>query len=496
MDKEAKFDIYKDIRERTNGDIYIGVVGPVRVGKSTFITQFMEKLVVPNTGNKHVKERMKDELPQSAAGKTIMTTQPKFVPAEAVAIKLGDGIDMRIRLVDCVGYLVSGAEGHMDDGKKRMVKTPWSDSDMSFEDAAEFGTRKVITDHATIGIVMTTDGSINTDISRSAYVPAEERVVSELKAINKPFVIVVNSTVPTSNETKKLVASLTEKYQNAVIALDVAKLSGEDVGTIMERLLFEFPLRGIDIEIDKWLQALPATNRIIGELSQRINECSSKMTKMSDYILPLSVFEDSEIVDTITTASIRLGTGKITYEIKARKDLFFRALSEESKHDIADEYALMSFVKHLSHAKHEYDKISAALEEVKITGYGVVTPTLDDMQLEEPEIVRQGSRYGVKLKASAPSLHIMQVDIKAEVSPAVGTEQQSEELVRSLLSQFESDPKSLWETKMFGKSLHVLVNDGLNNKITAMPIDTQRKMRRTLSRIVNEGKGGVICILL
>jgi len=343
---------------------------------------------------------------------------------------------------------------------------------------------------------MTTDGSISTDIPRAAYISAEERVVSELKALDKPFVLVVNSTVPTSNETKKLVASLSEKYHNAVLAIDVAKMTADDINSIMERILYEFPLRGIDIEIDKWLQALPISNRIIGELSARLTECGKRMQKMSDYNIPLTAFEGSEIVDTITTASVRLGVGKVVYEIRARKDLFFRALSEESKQQIADEYELMSFVKQLAHAKYEYDKLSAALEDVKATGYGVVTPTLDDMQLEEPEIVRQGSRYGVKLKASAPSLHIMQVDIKAEVSPAVGTEQQSEELVRSLLSQFESDPKSLWETKMFGKSLHVLVNDGLNNKITSMPADTQRKMRRTLSRIVNEGKGGVICILL
>jgi len=497
MDKAVKFDIYKDITDRTGGDIYIGVVGPVRVGKSTFIAQFMEKLVVPNAGgNKHIRERMKDETPQSAAGKTIMTTQPKFVPAEAVAIKLGDNLDMRVRLVDCVGYLVEGAEGHLDDGKRRMVKTPWSDSEMSFEDAAEYGTRKVIADHATIGIVMTTDGSINTEIARNSYVPAEERVVSELKALGKPFVVVVNSTVPTSSETKKLVAQLTEKYQNAVVALDVAKISVEEIGQIIEKLLYEFPLRGIDIEIDKWLQALPMTNRIIGELSARITDCSGNMHKMSDYVLPLSAFDGSEIVDSIAATNVRLGEGRVVYEIRARRDLFFRALSEESRQDIIDEYDLMSFVKELSHAKVEYDKLSAALEDVKNTGYGVVTPTLDDMQLEEPEIVRQGARYGVKLKATAPSLHIMQVDIKAEVSPAVGTEQQSEELVRGLLSQFESDPKSLWETKMFGKSLHVLVNDGLNNKITSMPIDAQRKMRRTLSRIVNEGKGGVICILL
>lgn len=491
-----EFDIYKDISERTNGDIYVGVVGPVRVGKSTFITKFMEKLVVPNVKSKHVKERMKDELPQSANGKTIMTTQPKFVPNEAVELKLAENVEIKIRLVDCVGYLIDGAVGHMDGEKPRMVKTPWNEEAIPFEEAANIGTKKVINEHSTIGIVMTTDGSITTDIPRSAYVEAEERVINELKEIGKPFIIVLNSTVPNSAETVKLCNSLNEKYATPVIALDVVNLTESDITGLFEKILFEFPLVGMEVKINKWLQALPIENKIINELSEIIFEQSKKMSKMADYVTMKSVFENNENFESVDVENVILGQGKIIYNIKAKQDLFYKALSEECCMPIEDDFALMSHMKDLVHAKKEYDKLSVALEEVKLNGYGVVTPTMSEMTLEEPQIVRQGSRYGVKLKASAPSLHIMQVDIEAEVSPIVGTEQQSEELVKSMLAEFEHDPKGIWETNMFGKSLHMLVNEGLNNKLMSMPNDTQKKMRRTLSRIINEGKGGVICILL
>lgn len=491
-----QFDIYKDIRDRTGGDIYIGVVGPVRAGKSTFITNFMEKLVLPNVADEHERARMTDELPQSAAGKTVMTTQPKFVPGEAVGLTLAENIAVNVRLVDCVGYMIDGAVGHLDGEKPRMVRTPWNDGEIPFVEAAEIGTRKVITDHSTVGIVMTSDGSIATELPRSAYVAAEERAVNELKNLGKPFVVILNSTVPESAETVKLAESLSDKYGAAVIALDVLNLTEGDIVKVFESLLMEFPLRLIDIRLNKWLRALPADNEIIVSLSSRLADLSKSIAKMSDYKLAVGLTEDNPFFEETVVDTIELGTGRIICSVRPKEGLFYQALSKECGVEIDDEFALISSLKQLVHAKREYDKLAAALEEVRETGYGVVTPALEEMTLEEPEIVKQGSRFGVRLKASAPSLHIMQVDIEAEVNPIVGTEQQSEELVKSLLSDFENDPKGIWETNMFGKSLHMLVNEGLNNKLTSMPVDTQKKMRRTLSRIVNEGKGGVICILL
>ncbi|MDR2202062.1 MAG: stage IV sporulation protein A [Clostridiales bacterium] len=490
------FNIYKDISERTNGDIYVGVVGPVRAGKSTFITSFMERLIVPKIGSKHRRERMEDELPQSANGKTIMTTQPKFVPGEAVAVTLGDNIDIKVRLVDCVGYLIEGATGHMDGDKPRMVKTPWSDKEMPFAEAADYGTKKVIAEHSTVGVVMTTDGSISTEIPRKNYVAAEERVIAELKALSKPFVVVLNSTAPDSAETRKLARSLEEKYETPVLALDAAKLSEDDINSIFEKLLYEFPLQDIEVKINKWMQALPLENSIIAELSALFLNGSAAMFKMSDYKKLPPCFTGSERFECLNLESVDLASGKIVYELQVKPELFYAALSEQCETEIADEFALMARIKDLVHAKKEFDKLSAALSEVARTGYGVVTPSMSEMTLEEPQIVKQGSRFGVRLKASAPSLHIMRVDINTEVSPVVGTEAQSEEMVKYLLSEFENDPKGIWDTNMFGKSLHMLVNENLNNKLTAMPEDTQKKMRRTLSRIVNEGRGGVICILL
>ncbi len=491
-----EFDIYKDISERTGGDIYIGVVGPVRSGKSTFITNFMEKLVLPNVTDENVKARMKDELPQSATGKTIMTTQPKFVPAEAVPISLGDNADVRVRMVDCVGYMIDGATGHMDGDTMRMVKTPWDDAEIPFEQAADIGTKKVITDHSTIGVVMTSDGSIATELPRKSYEKAEERAISELTGLNKPFIVVLNSTVPESEETKKLAAALEEKYSASVVALDVLHLTEEDIIKLFKTMLFEFPLRDIEVEINPWMQALPIDNEIINEIISLIKSESDGMKKMCDFNKLQEAFKGREHFKSFDVNKIQLGKGKITYNIEANPNLFYEVLSNECGMELRDDFELMAKIKELAKAKSQYDKLKTALDDVKENGYGVVSPSLDEMTLDEPQIVKQGSRYGVKLRATAPSLHIMRVDIESEVSPIVGTEQQSEELVKSLLAQFENDPKGIWQTNLFGKSLHMLVNEGLNNKLTAMPEDTQRKMRKTLSRIINEGKGGIICILL
>lgn len=491
-----EFDVYKDISERTDGDIYIGVVGPVRAGKSTFITNFMNRLVVPKIKSKHVRERMTDELPQSANGKAIMTTQPKFVPGEAVSVNIADNIDIRIRLVDCVGYLIDGATGHLENDKPRMVKTPWSDEAIPFEQAAEIGTQKVITEHSTIGVVMTSDGSIDTELARAAYVSAEERVVNELKSIGKPFIVVLNSKVPQSTETVKLAASLSDKYETAVIPLDVLNMTENDIKDLFAKVLMEFPLRDVEFKIDKWLQALPMDNEIISSLLAKIADKTAAMKKMSDYKAVDEAFVEGSDFASVTVSAVELGKGKVTYELAAKPELFYKALSASCGMEITDDFALMSNMKELVHAKKEYDKISVALESVKKTGYGVVAPSLDEMTLEEPQIVKQGSHYGVKLKASAPSLHIMEVDIAAEVSPVMGAEEQSEDMVKNMLASFETNPKGIWETDMFGKSMHVLVNEGLNNKLNSLPGDTQKKMRKTLSRIINEGKGGVICILL
>ncbi len=490
-----KFDIYNDIAQRTGGDIYVGVVGPVRTGKSTFITRFMESLVIPNIGDKNKRERLIDELPQSADGKTIMTTQPKFVPGEAVRVNLSEKLGVNVRLLDCVGYLVEGAMGHLEGDQPRQVRTPWSDRELPFEKAAELGTQKVIRDHSTIGILVTTDGTI-TDIPRSSYVDAEERVVRELKECNKPFIIVLNTSAPESGDTEKLRAGLEEKYATPVIAVNVLTMSIAELNGILGKILYEFPLKRVDVKLPDWMKALPIGDTIIQSLTDELKVNSIAMTKMRDHDSFIRLFDDNPYFEAPEVAEISAGDGRLVYSFRAKEGLFDSVLSRAAGEDISGEYSLMLFVQRLAKAKREYDKLKTALNSVKECGYGVVTPSLEEMSLEEPEIVRQGSRFGVRLKASAPSLHIMRVDINTEVSPIVGTEQQSEDLVRYLLSEFENDPKGIWDTNMFGKSLHMLVREGLTHKLHAMPVDAQNKMRRTLGRIVNEGKGGMICILL
>ena len=490
-----KYDVYKDIAKRTNGDIYIGVVGPVRTGKSTFITKFMELLVLPNISNKNKKMIATDEMPQSAAGKTIMTTEPKFVPGEAVKVQIRDKVTANVRMIDCVGYLVDGAMGHEENDKPRLVKTPWFDKPMAFEKAAELGTQKVINEHSTIGILMTTDGSI-TELPRESYIKAEERVVKELKEIGKPFAIVLNCKEPKSEQVIKLKEALENKYDVPVIAANATELTAEELLIILEKILLQFPMKNIDIDIPKWMQTLPLSNKTISRMINDIKLMLPKLSKMKDYLLMTSAFQNDESLEQPEVSSVLLGDGSASYTIAAKAGLFYQVLSEECGDDITDEFHLMSYVKSLSLAKHSYAKIKQALADAEEKGYGVVNPDIDEMQLEEPQLVRQGQRFGIKLKASAPSLHIMKVDVTSEISPIVGTEQQSEELVKYLLSEFENDPKGLWETNMFGKSLHSLVRDGLTTKLGAMPCDTQNKMRKTVSRIINEGRGGVICILL
>ena len=487
--------IYQDIAQRSDGDIYIGVVGPVRTGKSTFIKNFMDLLVLPHIENPFQRERAQDELPQSAAGRTIMTTEPKFIPNEAVEITLPENIHFRVRMIDCVGYIVNSALGHIEEGGPRMVRTPWSDEEMPFTEAAEIGTKKVICEHSTIGMVITTDGSI-ADIPRSDYVEAEERVIGELKAIKKPFVVLMNSTDPFSEETQDLCRQLEEKYGVTVTAVDCASLTEEDIGIIMESVLYEFPVKEIGINIPRWMDALESSHYLKESLFSSIRESIGDVKRIRDVSAIPDGLLKNDYVKTTYISEIDLGVGSVLIEVVVSDDLYYQILGEITGMEIEGEDSLIRLLKDLSVAKKEYDKIAHALESVKQTGYGIVSPSIDEMRLEEPEIVKQGGRYGVRLRASAPSIHMMCANIETEVSPIVGTERQSEDLVHYLLNEFESDPTKIWESNIFGKSLHSLVNEGLNNKLSHMPAEAQGKLRDTLERIINEGSGGLICIIL
>lgn len=485
--------IYKDIAKRSNGDIYLGVVGPVRTGKSTFIANFVSKLVLPNIINVYDRERNLDELPQSATGKTVMTTQPKFVPNEAVKINVSD-VEMKVRLVDCVGYMIDGAMGAADE-TPRMVKTPWSDEEMPFNEAAEIGTKKVITEHSTLAVMVTTDGSFG-EIPRQNYVKAEEQIVNELKQTNKPFCIVLNTTTPESSETEKLRSGLSEKYKAPVLSLDCASLSEENIASILEEVLKQFPIDSIQVKLPKWMQALPFDSELISEVIKEIKDLVSVDDKIGDFKLNGVLFETSENFEPLTDTKIKLDEGTINITVEPKPELFYKVLSSQCGVNIESDFELISYIKELTYAKSEFDKVREALESVDEFGYGVVYPKHEEIEIMEPELTKQGGKYGVKIKAKAPSLHIMRVDVDAEVSPIVGTQTQSEDLIKFLKEEQENNPHGIWDTNMFGKSIETLINEGVDSKINTMPKDAQRKMRKTLTRIVNEGKGGIICILL
>ena len=486
--------LYTDIATRTGGDIYIGVVGPVRTGKSTFIKRFMELMVLPEIQSEAFSQRARDELPQSAAGRTIMTTEPKFVPEQAVSIDLEDGASFRTRLIDCVGYMVPGVMGHEENEKPRMVKSPWFDEEVPFDVAAETGTRKVICEHSTIGLVVTTDGSIS-DIPRSGYEKAEERVIQELEAIQKPFIILLNCVAPESLESMTLAEELSKKYGRTVMPVSCVELTEETITEILKNVLFEFPLKEIAFSMPKWVTMLDHGHWLQEAVYTAVQEFAAGASVMKDIASSPRAVE-CPYVKTSKMKFIDLGTGCATMALELQDDIFYKVLGETTGLEICDEASLMPCIINLARIKTQYEKIKSALDEVNATGYGIVMPGIDELTLEEPEIVHQGGRYGVRLRASAPSINMIRTEISTEVAPIVGSERQSEELVKSLLADFEEDPGKIWQSNIFGKSLHELVNEGLQNKLLHMPSEARTRLQETIERVINEGCSGLICIIL
>ena len=487
--------IYEDIALRTEGDIYIGVVGPVRTGKSTFIKRFMETMVIPNIENVYRRERARDELPQSGSGRTIMTAEPKFVPEEAVEVTVDGGAAFQMRMIDCVGYLVPGAAGQLEGETQRMVTTPWFDHEIPMAEAAEIGTRKVISEHSTIGIVVTTDGTI-TDIPREDYLEAEERAITELQELGKPFVVLLNSAEPDSDRARAIRADIAQRYDVTCMAVNCLELDQREIDEILKDVLYEFPVKELDLFLPPWVDALPQEHPIKAALYAAIRAGTGELRRIRDVEGAVASFQQCEEVSSARVSAIDLGTGVSSAVLELPRGLFYDTLSQQSGFRIGDDGDLMALLTQLAEVKREYDKVADALKEVEETGYGIVVPPIESLVLEEPEIMKQGGRYGVRLKASAPSIHMIRADIETEVSPIVGGEKQSEDMIHYLLQEYEGDSSKIWEANIFGKSLHELVNEDLNAKIKRMPQDARVKLRETLQRIINEGSGGLICIIL
>ncbi len=487
--------VYKDISRRTNGDVYIGVVGPVRTGKSTFIKRFMDTIVLPNIKDEDIYNRTVDELPQSSGGRTIMTTEPKFIPEESIEITLSDKANLKVRMIDCVGYIVDSAIGYQEEDSPRMVKTPWYDEEIPFDKAAEIGTQKVITDHSTIGLVVTTDGSIS-DLPREEYIDAEKRVVDELKAINKPFIVLLNSLNPMLQETVELANELSTQYQVPVVPVSCLELDENEIKKILAQLLFEFPIREIKVDIPKWLVTLPTDHPVKAKIFSAIQTAASKIEKIRQIQDTLNEISECEYIEYSKLTNLNLGKGQATISVAITGSLFYKVLSEQTGIEITDECSLMDSITDLSKKQKEFDKIAVAYKQVQETGYGIVMPTMEELSLEEPKIIKQSGKYGIKLSASAPSIHMMKVNTKTQVTPIVGSEQQSQELVEYLLKEFEENPVKIWESNIFGKSVHELVNEGLHNKLYRMPSDARAKIGETIEKIINNGCNGLICIIL
>ena len=487
--------IYEDIAARTGGDIYIGVVGPVRTGKSTLIKRIMEELVIPNIDDPHRRDRARDELPQSGSGKTIMTAEPKFVPEEAVEISPDGKARLRVRMIDSVGYMVEGAVGATEDGSPRMVSTPWFDHEIPMTEAAEIGTKKVMDDHCSIGLVVTTDGTV-TDIERADYIGAEERAISDMVATGKPFLVVVNSKDPGGEAAQSICAQISSRYGVTCVAADCLRLTGGGITELLRDLLYAFPLQQVQVYLPRWMDALPQDHSVKQSLWGKLLELVQDIGPLYQAEPQLEALEELEPVSGFHIRDIDLGTGTVSCAVEFPEQLYYEVLSSRTGCEISDQAQLMDLLTELAQVKKAYMKIAPAMEQVQATGYGVVMPTAEEMKLEVPEIVRKGSAYGVKLKGSAPSIHMIRVDIDTEISPIVGDEKQSEDLISYLLGEYEGNPERMWESNIFGKSVYELVSDGLNAKLRRMPEDVQGKFRGSLTRIINEGANGLICLIL
>lgn len=487
------FDVYKDIQARTGGDIYLGVVGPVRTGKSTFIKRFMDLMVLPNIEDEPSKMRAKDELPQSASGTTVMTAEPKFVPKEAVEINMADDIKVKVRLVDCVGYMVEGASGHMENGEERKVRTPWFDEEIPFTKAAGVGTQKVIRDHATIGIVVTTDGSIG-ELSRANYLSAEEKTIQELKTLGKPFIVLVNSRKPYSQETKQLVEEIRQRHDVAVMAVNCEQLREEDIHRIMEKVLFEFPVSEVQFYIPKWVEMLSSDHKIKQEIVRYIRGILDSFREIKDAVKGVETPENSCIKD-MRVDDIAMDTGCVRINIQIDERHYYEMLSELLGTNISSEYELVSMIKELSEMKQEYMDVREAMESVKMKGYGVVNPRREDILVDEPVIIKQGSKFGVKIRSEAPSIHMIRAGIETEIAPIVGNEQQANDLVQYIKDNSDAEA-GIWGTNIFGKSIEEMIMDSMRNKLMAIDDESQMKLQDTMQKIVNDSNGGMVCIII
>ena len=487
------FQVYRDMKARTNGEIYIGVVGPVRTGKSTFIKRFMDLLVLPNMTDEHARERTKDELPQSASGTTIMTTEPKFVPKEAASVRLSDDVEVKIRLIDCVGFMVEGASGHIENDTERQVKTPWFEYEIPFTKAAAIGTQKVIHDHATIGFVVTTDGSV-TDLPRENYIEAEEKTVRELKTIGKPFLILLNCKKPYSEETRTLQNELEQKYGASVVPVNCEQMKPEDIHEIMRQVLYEFPITEAEFYIPKWVEMLSREHRIKKDLLEQVR---SVMTDLEDVrsIVAKEMNTDSSYIKDMTVEQIEMDTGKVRIQIRYEQSYYYEVLSELTGTQIKGEYELISTVKELASMREELSSLKDAFTNVKMKGYGVVTPSKEDIRLEEPVIIKQGSKFGVKIRSEAPSIHMIRANIETEIAPIVGSEKQAQDLADYIKKESET-PEGVWGTNIFGKTVEELVMDGMKNKIAMIGDESQVKLQDSMQKIVNDTNGGLVCIII
>lgn len=488
------FNVYRDMQARTNGEIYIGVVGPVRSGKSTFIKKFMDTIVIPNIEDDAARDRAVDELPQSASGRTIMTTEPKFIPEQAVTVKMDDTAEFSVRMIDCVGYIVPSALGYIEEDQPRMVRTPWYDEPIPFNMAAEIGTQKVITEHSTIGLVITTDGSIS-DIPREEYEEAEERVISELKATNRPYIVLLNCVYPNTEEARRLAAERAERYGVPVLPISCVDITEADIRNILAKLLYQFPIREIRLDIPGWIIDLDDEHWLKKEILDSLKDSCAiqRVSQVEQVAASLAACPD---LKSVRVAKMNLGSGSCVVELNPSQALFFRILSEKTGIEVEDETALLQHLIEMNEIKKKFSKLQSAYDDVMETGYGIVMPDMEELSLEEPEIIKQNGKFGIRLKAAAPSIHMMRTCIKTEVTPIVGSEQQSEDLVLYLLKEFEENPAQIWESNIFGKSLHELVNEGMHNKLYRMPEDARGKVRETIERIINDGCNGLICIIL